>query len=267
MADVTVRWAGPADAASASTYTVERTLNNVDWTTLAATQAASSPYVSVSSTLASNHAYGAATISLASGTSFSAAGYGWLEDALVQWTGKSSNDLTGVTWHSGYGTYASGTRLYEAHESYADTGITISLHAVLYRITHTNAAGEVSAPKYIWYYAPPTPESSDHCVVVVNVNSDLGIEARSGISVDAYLAADTDFASVSGAHLDAEESADKRQTTNAFGLAFFHCWKNSARAETLAYTFVLDAGAADTSRTESVVTVPDRNWVLLADLI
>ncbi len=231
-----------------------------------ATQAATSPYVSVSSTLSGNHAYGVATISVANAASFGASGYGWLDDALVQWAGKSSNDLTGVTWHSGYGTYATGTTLYVAHESYADTGITISLNAVLYRITHTNTAGEVSAPKYIWYYSPPTPESSDHCVVVVNVNTDLGIEARSSIKVQAYLAADTDFASISGAHLDAGQSADKEQTTNAFGLAFFHCWKNSARAEDLAYTFILDA-TETTSRTETVTTIPDRDWVLLADLI
>jgi len=266
MTDITVRWAGPADAASASTYKIERSVNNVNWTELGAAQAATAPYVSVSNTLNGNHAYGVATITVTSGTSFSNAGYGWLDDALVQWAGKSTNDLTGVTWHSGYGTYATGTTLYEAHESYDDTGITVTLNAVLYRITHTNTAGDVSAPKYIWFYSPPVPSSSDHCVVVVNVNTDLGIEARAGISVDAYLAADTDFADIPGSHLDAGKSANKRQTTNAFGLAFFHCWKNSARAEDLAYTFILDA-TDSASRTETVATIPDRDWVLLADLI
>lgn len=266
MSDVTVRWAGPADAAATSTYKIERTLNNVDWSTLDAAQAATSPYVSVSSTLDGNHAYGATTITVASGTSFSSAGYGWLDDALVQWTGKSTNDLTGVTWHSGYGTYATGTTLYEAHESYADTGITIALNAVLYRITHTNAASEVSAPKYIWYYSPPTPESSDHCVVVVNINADLGVEARASVDVQAYLSADTDYAKTAGSHLDAGTSADKTQTTNAFGLAFFHCWKTAVRQDGLSYTFVLDAGETG-ARTETVTTIPDRDWILLSDLV
>jgi hypothetical protein len=38
--DVTIRWAGPSDAAAASRYKVERTLDNSAWSTLAAAQAA-----------------------------------------------------------------------------------------------------------------------------------------------------------------------------------------------------------------------------------
>jgi hypothetical protein len=267
MTDIVLRWAGPADAAAASTYKIERSLNNVNWSVLAAAQAATSPYVSVSNTLNGAHAYGVATITVVSGTSLASSGYGWLDDALVQWTGKSTNDLTGVTWHSGYGTYATGTTLYQAHESYADSGVTITLNAVLYRITHTNTAGEISAPVYVWYYSPPTPASSDHCVVIVNIHADLGIEARATINVDAYLAADTDYADTPGAHLDAQTSTNKRVVSNAFGLAFFHCWKSSTRNKNLAYTFVLDATLSSTSQTETVTTIPDRDWVLLADLI
>ena len=266
MTDVTIHWAGPADAASASTYKVERTLDIVSWTTLAAAQAATSPYVSVSSTLNGNHAYGAATVSVTSATSFATSGYAWLDDALIEWAGKSSNDLTGVTWHSGYGTYATGTAVYVAHESYADTGISITLNAVLYRITHTNAAGEVSAPTYLWYYSPPTPASADHCVVIVNVMTDLGFEARDGVYVDVYLTTDTDFATTAGGHLDAEQSTAKRQTTNAFGLAFFQCWRSAARAVNTAYTFLLDASSAD-SLEKSVATIPERDWVMLVDLL
>lgn len=266
MTDVTIRWAGPADAAAASTYKIERTLNNVSWTTLDAAQAATSPYVSVSSTLDGDHDYGVTTVSVVSAGSFPASGFAWIDDALIQWAGKSSNDLTGVTWHSGYGTYATGTTVYVAHESYTDAGISISLNAVLYRITHTNAAGEVSAPTYLWYYSPPTPESADHCVVIVNVMTDLGVEARSGMYVDGYLAADTDFGLIPGQHMDAEASENKRQTTNAFGLAFFHCWRSSVRSEGEAYTFVLDAGAAN-SLDLTVATIPDRDWVMLADLL
>jgi len=60
--------------------------------------------VSVNNTLAGNTDYGATSVVLTSGTSFSNAGYGWIDDALIQWTGKTDNTLTGVTWHSGYGT-------------------------------------------------------------------------------------------------------------------------------------------------------------------
>jgi hypothetical protein len=268
MTTITIRWAGPSDAAITSTYKIERTVNNVDWTSLAATQASTAPYVSVSNTLSGNVDYAATTIDLVSGTSISSAGYGWLDDALVQWTGKSTNQLTGVTWHSGYGTYATGTRLYEAHESYADSA-TIGLNAVLYRITHTNAAGDISAPTYLWFYSPPTPASSNHCVVITNIATDLGVEARSGLGVTATLATDTEFSTAAGSHLDKAMAATKTATTNAFGLAFHHCWKNSARAPVTgsdaAYTFVLDSASTD-KLTVSVSTIPDRDWVLLAQI-
>lgn len=265
MTDITIRWPGPSDATSSSTYQIERTLNNSSWSVLAAAQASSSPYVSVSNTLSGSHAYGVATVSLTSATSFSSAGYGWLDDALIQWAGKSSNDLTGVTWHSGYGTYAAGTVLREAHEDYADTGVTISNNAVLYRITHTDSSGRESAPAYLWYYSPPIPSSSEHCVVVVGVNADLGIEARASISVDAYLAS-SDYTVNGGVYLDSGEAAAKRQTTNAFGLAFFQCWKSSARVSNSAYTFDVDAD--DSSKeTISIDTIPDRDWILLVDII
>jgi len=268
--DVTLRWSGSSDAAAASTYKLERTLNNSTWTELAAAQAATSPYVSPHSTLNGAHVYGAATVAVANGTTLSSSGYGWLDDALIQWTGKTSNDLTGVTWHSGYGTYASGTALYEAHESYVDSGITPTQYAVLYRITHTNAAGDVSPPAYLWFFYPPVPESADHCVVVVSIFADLGYVARSSINVSAYLSADTMFSDRSGMHLDAQKSSVITVQTNSFGLAFFQCWK-SARSSRLgsgddaAYTFVLDSGAAN-ALTVTVATIPDMDWVLLRDI-
>lgn len=269
MTDVTVRWAGPSDAASGSTYKVERTLDNSSWTTLAPTQAATAPYASDLTTLATNATYGASSVVLTDGAAFGTTGYAWLDDALIQWTGKSTNTLTGVTWHSGYGTYASGSTVYEAHESYADTGITITNNAVLYRVTHTNTAGAVSAPVYIWYYSPTAPASSAHCVVISNVATDLGVEARNGIGVQAYLAADTEFSDAGGQHLDAAASAAKTATTNAFGLAFHHCWKNSARSpltgSDAAYTFVLDS-AGSAPLTVTVATIPDRDWVLLSQI-
>lgn len=269
MTNVTLRWAGPADATSGSTYKIETTVDNVTWSTLAEAQAATSPYVSVSSTLTANTDYGAASVALTSAAAFSAAGYGWLDDALLQWTGKADNTLTGVTWHSGYGTYASGSTVYEAHESYADTP-TITLNAVLYRVTHIDGDSVSSAPTYIWYYSPPVPESSDHCVVVVNIMTDLGIEARGGIYVTAYLTADTEYGDRQGAHLDAQQSADSPGATNAFGLAFFHCWKSSKRSPLTgtdaAYTFVLDSDDTTNLVTVTAATIPDRDWVLLRDI-
>lgn len=269
MANITIRWAGASDAASGSTYKIERTVDNSNWSTLDAAQAATSPYAADTTTLNGSAAYGATSVVLTDATAFATSGYAWLDDALIQWTGKSSNTLTGVVWHSGYGTYATGTTIYEAHESYADTGVTISLNAVLYRITHTDASGNVSAPAYLWYYSPPVPASSRHCVVIVPLGSDLGVTMQASEIVTCQLGADDQFGLAAGPHLDQNEGTDNSQTTNAFGLAFFHCWKNLARegqagASDAVYTFTLKPGTGEW--TVTVTTIPDMDWVLLSQV-
>ena len=268
MTSITLRWAGPADATSGSTYLIERTTDNVSFLTLAFPQAATSPYVSPLSTLSGNTDYGATSVVLASGTAFSTSGWGWIDDALIQWTGKTSNTLTGVTWHSGYGTYASGSTVYEAHESYADTA-TITLKAVLYRVTHYDAAGNASAPTYIWYYSPPAPASSQHCVVIVPIGADLGVDMQDSVPVQAYLSNGTQFGEFDGQNLTPDVGIANSQTTNAFGLAFFHCWRDSARFNSAGgadakYTFLLLQGKTPVTITPSVI--PDRDWVLLSQI-
>lgn len=266
---ITVRWGGPSDATLSSTYKVERSLDASSWTELAAAQAATSPYVSPSTTLNGAHAYGVATVTLTSATSFSSSGYGWVDgEALIQWTGKSSNDLTGVTWHSGYGTYTTGSAVVEAHENYTDS-TTPTNYAVLYRVTHTDGSGYVSAPLLITYYYPPAPSSHQHCVVVVTIGSDLGIE-RQAIQVNAYINQDTQFGLAAGEHLDKNAVSSNTATTNALGITCFQCWKTNKRTSTGAadtgYTFVLDS--ADDSNKVSITagTIPDRDWVLLYDI-
>lgn len=270
MADVTARWAGAADAVLGSTYKIEYTVNNVDWTLAAAAQVATAPYAPVTGALLNDTAYGVVSIVLASGTSFGTSGYAYIDDALVQWTGKSTDTLIGVIWHSGSGTYAADTSVVVAHESFAATNIAIGLNAVLWRITHTNAAGLVSAPAYLWYFSPPVPSSNRHCVVIVSIATDLGVEMRSGLGVQAYLSEDNEFSDYSGAHLDKGMSTAKTQTTNAFGLAFFHCWKNDARGAisglNAPYIFVLDSGSAD-KLTVQVSNIPNRDWVLLSQVV
>lgn len=270
MTDIVLRWAGSADAEVGSTYKVERSLDNAAWTTLAASQAATSPYASPASALAGDTAWGATSVEMESGTPFSSTGHGFIDDAHIQWTGKSTNTLTGVTWHTGAGTYASGTAVVEAHESYSDSGVTITLNAVLYRVTHTDAAGNPSAATYIWYFSPPAPVSSAHCVVIVVVGADLGIDMQSSVMVQAYLANDTQFGELAGQHLDANTVAANSQTTNAFGLVFFHCWRDSARFDSAdgtdaKYTFVLKPG--DNSLTITASTIPDRDWLLLSQIL
>ena len=266
---ITVRWGGPSDAGASSTYKVERSLDGSNWTQLAAAQAATSPYTSPASTLNGAHAYGVATVTVASGTAFSTSGYGWVDgEALIQWTGKSTNDLTGVTWHSGYGTYATGSTVVEAHENYTDS-TTPTNYAVLYRVTHTDGSGYVSAPLLITYYYPPAPSSHQHCVVIVVVGSDLGI-TRQEVEVNAYLKLDTQFGLQAGEHLDSNAVAGNTQTANALGIACFQCWKASKRApisgSDTGYTFVLDSSDSAAKQEFTVATIPDRDWVLLSQI-
>lgn len=272
--DVVLRWSGPADVGNTSdTYRIETNTTGVEWNIAEASQAATSPYVSPSTALASNASYGATSLILTSGTNFSSAGYGWIDDALVQWTGKSSNTLTGVTWHSGYGTYAAGTTIYEAHESYTATlNIDpVTFVCVTFRITHINVAGKESAPLYVWYFSPPAPASRDHCVVIVLLASDLGVEWSTGGSVRCTLAADNQFSEIAGLHLNQDGTLDANlQDVNPFGMALFQCWKSSARAGVAggadaAYTFVLDSGSA-TPLTVTAAEIPDRDWVLLSQI-
>lgn len=265
---IVVRWAGPSDATSGSAYRVERSLDMASWTELAAAQAATAPYVSVTGTLASPATYGDAGITMNT-NSLAASGYGWLDDALIQWTSKSGSNLTGVTWHSGFGTYASGSTISQAHESYTDSGVTPTDAAVVYRITHIDAASRESPPTYCWYYYPDAPASRDHCVVLATIGADLGVDAQAGVSVQCYLANDDEFASIGGAHLDANRLPANTAVTNDLGIAQFQCWKSSARGakgggSAAAYTFVLNVDAEPL--TVTVATVPDRDWVLLKDI-
>lgn len=274
MADVitiTARWAGPADAASGSTYKVEVSWNGAEWTELDAAQAATSPYASPKSTLASNATRGDTTIALASGTTFSSAGYGYLDDALIEWKDKTGDSLNGVTWHSGYGTYASGSTVYEAHEEITAADLAydpLVLGAFVFRITHTADGGLVSPPAYLWHFLPLTVPANC-CAVLTVVNTDLGFEPRASITVDAYLQQDKSFALTSGAHLDRGQSAAKSQATTVLGITQHACWRSSAREAVgianAPYTFVLDSLGLE-PLTVTVETIPDLPWVLLSQI-
>jgi len=247
---------------------IEWTTNNVDWTMIDAAQAATSPYVSPSSTLEGDVARGAASIDLVDAGDFSSSGYGYVDDAMVQWTGKSSNTLTGVTWHSGYGTYADGSAIYEAHESATATFVAISLHAVLFKVVHTNPEGLSSPPTYIWFFQPPTSPSTC-CTVVTVINSDLGLEPGEGVIVSAQLAHDMSFAVIGGAHLNAGRSQSTLQTANAFGLTFHSCWRSSAREAvgfgSVPYVFRLDSKEFG-QLSVTVDVIPDLPWVILSQI-
>lgn len=270
--NVTLRWAGPVGASDGSVYKIEENKNGSQegFETLIEARAATWPFVSPLTTLAGNASYGATDLNVTNDEAFSAEGYGWIDDALIQWGGKAPNTLKGVIWHSGYGTYAAGTAIVEAHENYER--VTDAEHgAVCFRVTHIVEDGVESAPLYMWFFAPPVPVSRDHCVVIVQIATDLGMEWTEQISVQCSLALDNQFSQIAGLHLNQLGSTSNAnlQTTNAFGLAFFQCWKNSARSAVIdadsAYVFELDSDSP-TKLIVEVDEIPDRDWVLLTQV-
>ena len=266
--DITVRWAAPSTANIGSTYKVRRTLNNVDWTVLALAQPAVAPYASPKSTITANVVHGATSIVLTSGTSFSNNGYGIIDDASITWTGKTLNTLTGVVWKTGSGTYELGTELYEAHESYEDTGITITHNAILYGITHIDENGISSQENFEWFLSPPVGNAKS-CTVIVADSADLGFELKSGVTVVCTLFSDAEFR-VDGWHLDSGGSTVKSVLTNAFGLAFFQCvkdkYRKSSEGAISQYKFVIGSGTTG-EKTIYAQSIPDQPFVLLADIL
>lgn len=262
---ITLRWGGPASAASGSRYRIEATLDWATWTELAAAQAATSPYASVTAVLASDVDYGATTVAMVSAGSLAAAGYLWLDEALVEWASKSGDNLQGCTWHSGAGTYAAGTVATQAHESYVHSGVTPTNGAVVYRITHIDATDRESAPTEIWYWYPARPATSRHCRVIVALGYDVGHGVQANVQVKARLRTDDQFLKT-GLHLDMDHSPANTVTTNALGLAEFDCVKNSGRwakgkGAASGYEFILNLASGP--QTISVPTIPDRDWVVV----
>lgn len=261
--NVTVIWAGAADAGAGSLYRVRRTYDFSTWTELAASQAATSPYAATPGVLAAQASYGDTTVTLENATAWGTAGRALLQGAQFSWAGKSGNDLTGVTWQSGYGAWLPGTGVYVAHEEYEDSGVSPTNGAVVYEITHTNPAGMVSAPAYSWHYVPPAPASADHCAVIVGCFEDLGYAPREGVTVTVEISADTSFESA-GAQVDAATAQTRVGTTNALGLAVFQCWRTSALrgvGPLPIYRFKIDETTFD------VPFIPNQNAVLLSELI
>lgn len=268
---ITLRWWGPADATSGSRYRVERCL--ADWTSgwseLAAAQAATSPYVSPNAVLAADVEVGDATISCDDVSSLSASGFGWLNGCLVEWTGQSGGDtLTGCTWHSGAGVSASGTILHEAHESYVDSGVTPTHYAVVYRVTHIDAADRESPPAYAWWHYPPAPDSDEMCVVIFSIGEDFGIAPQENVTIYGKLTTDDQYSGGTGQHLD-QESGGNTQVTNSLGLAHFQCRKNRARqtkggGAATPYAFTINTARAPL--TVYIDVVPDEDWVRWCDI-
>lgn len=267
MTTIMVRWGAGADATVNSVYRIERCLDGVTWETLDDALGANLLLAAATGELAANTDAGAAVVGLVDAAAFGTNGYAWLDDALVRWTGKSGNNLTGVMWLSGYGTHAAGSRLVVANESLMDTDVTIAQGAVLYRITHFIVDVGESAPALLWHFAPPAPCDSHHCTVVVFAGTDVGGNFRSDVVVRCWLEHDDEFNAITGEYLDSDEDAANKQVTNAFGLAFFDCVQSSKRMRAGgqligSYLFQIDNGVPF-----RVAIIPDRDWIVLAQLV
>lgn len=267
---VTIRWAGPPEAKIGDRYKILRYVYDTGVLTYVNEVDANSPYASPKTTLSSNATYGDTTVELADASSFPSSGWAWLSDALISWSGKSADNLTGVEWFSGNGTYETGTDIYQAHESYSESVTTnenaLGIHYQVIRVDGSDDSE--SAPSHFWQYDLPAPATSEHCVVLVHLVADLAATPLEGIEVRAYLAAPDVFATKIGVYLNPKSAPDMSQRTDSQGMAVFQCWRKSAIKRSdgsdTKYTFVLDAG--DTPQSFEV-EIPDRNWVLLHYLI
>lgn len=271
--DITIYWAGPADADSGSTYLIERSFDLTNWTELAAGQAATAPHASPATTLASSALAGVTTLALADAGDFASAGHGYVGKALIAWTGKTGDNLTGVTWLSGAGTYAGGTVVVAAHESYTDSAVAGYNYTVFYRITHQNG-GLVSPPAFVLHYVPPAPASADHCALLVIVATDAsGMTRRAGVSVACYLQDDSAFDPFGGQADANRVPADNTQVTGVDGAAAFQLWRDSALSAATggtvpAYTVVLGVNEIGSEQTFTLTGIPDdRDWLLLSQVV
>lgn len=271
--DITLYWAGAPDADAQSTYKIRRSFDLNTWTTLAASQAATSPYAAPATTLATTATYGATSLALTDATGFGTTGQGYLGKAFVRWTGKSTHTLTGVSWESGAGTYAVGTTCAAAHESYADTGVTATNLTVFYEITHQKN-GLTSEPAYLVQYLPPAPASSDHCVLLVVVGTDVGgLARRSGVTVTCALADDTAFDPFGGQADANRVAAENSKITGVDGAVAFQLWRDSALAAATGgtvplYTVTLGANEPGSEQSYTLPNVPDgRKWLLLSEAV
>ena len=267
--NITPRWGGPLDCSASSSFLIERTINGTSWTTLAASQAAASPYNAPSAVLTENVNYLATSIGLSTTASISASGYGLFEDANVIWGNKNASGITSVSWLAGGGTYLLDTEFYETNQIYNDTNVSPST-AALYRITHTNSASLVSGPNYFWYYYPPVPVTRDHCVVIFHLFTDLGFEPLVGASIVSYLNTNDQFSINYTPLLHFKSSASNTIITNSRGIAYGQYYKNSKRAALESasdsyYTFSITACGMTTAFTAA--SIPDRDWVFFKDII
>lgn len=265
MPNLTIRWANHSNTTASSKFLVSYTTNNSDWST-AASQVATSPYSSASAILGQNEPYNSSSILLSDWSNFSSSGYAIIDDAQITYSGLSGSRLTGVSWLSGYGTYAAGTEVYEAHESYS-ASVTITASAVLYKITHVDSSNIESAPAYLMYYYPDAPMSSHHCKVIIDTLYDIGWYSASGISCSAYITDTNDFNTINGANILSNKNQEiNSTTTNTFGLAVFDCFKNKfvekqGGALEGGYTFIVG------TKTFTASEIPDQNFVLLKDIV
>lgn len=261
---IVVRW-GCKSAASGSRFRVRRSLDYETWTELAAAQPATAPYASPTAVLAIDTAYGAASVLMVDASGLSASGYLWLDEALVQWTGKSTNTLTGCAWHSGRGTYAAGTEAVQAHESYTDSGVTPTNEAVVYQVTHIDPTDKESSPAEIWYYYPNIPVTSRHCRLLVVLGYDVGGGMQSNVEVHCKLASDDQFLRT-GPHLDQDVSPLNTVRTNSLGLAGFDVVKNPdrwAKGRGEATGYVLTLNRSQGPQTIQVPDTGDRDYLVV----
>lgn len=173
MPDITIRWAGAADADANTDYRVEVNsaaagIGEGAWATLVANQAATSPYVAPATTLATPITDSETTIVLTDATDFVEGDYVEIVGEVIILGAKAGSTFTGCSRAAGESLPIAhtGAAVTLLHESYVDNDRVFpeGRYALRYRVVRVEADGESVAAMAL-AVSPPAPPSTSHICV------------------------------------------------------------------------------------------------------
>jgi hypothetical protein len=263
--EVTLRWAGAADATIDTEYDIE--VNSVEsgigvgaWTAVD-TQAATSPYAPVSTTLAGGISNSATTVVLASGTGLSEGDYIVVGGEMILLGVKATATFTGCTRAIGNTlpvAHSLGAVVLKAHESYVvpAQAFPSERYALRYRITRVESTGRSVPAEIIVVNAPLPP--FNNMITVWGVAEDLqGGPAAGGVS--AAISVPGAYGQDTGEHV-----AKVVATATLDGDGFWHLFlRRDVVRQGGAFTITFSPTNGD-PLVWTVATLPDRdnvNWL------
>lgn len=261
--DVTLRWAGAADADATTDYRIESDEAASGVYVAVATQDAAAPYAPVTTTLALSLSETATTVELADGTDFAADSYINVGREMIKLGVKDTDTYSDCT-RGVAGTlpaaHSLGAAVTAAHESYTDSPDFGSRHVIRYKVIRTQGLQESIAALAVAVY-PGAPPDTAHCTVYGILVDSQG-DIKSGVPVQLSVAAAGNYSIGAGfLHHRETESA----TTDNDGYFEFYLPKDADEEGDAGYTITV---APDTTATLAwpIPSVPDVDHINFLEL-